>query len=174
MQTKYYSLNTFFDLQSFVNVYLPLVENYTKKIGIEISKDILNGDHLGVQTLSAQEFDEVSNLIMGYSKTIKEGVIHNRRNNIYKFNQPLKYKDIEIPGIEVFEPKPDADIKKLKPGIEHVAFELKDYDIFLTKIKESGFPIDKEVNFDDGSKFFKTAFINLVEIEFRNDSLLSL
>ncbi len=170
MLNQYFSLNSYTDLESFANVYLPLVENFLQKFSIDLSENIFKGDHLGVQVLSTQEFDTIDKLLSAYSKIIHAGLIHNRRNNIYKLNTPLKYKNIQIDLIEIFEPKPGADIRKLKPGIEHIAFEVKDYDAFLNKFKASDFPIDKEIDLN-GSKFFKTAFINLVEVEFRNDSL---
>lgn len=173
MFSSYYSLNSFSELQSFTNVYLPLVESMLLKFNIALFEDELKGDHLGVQVLSSDEFDYVDRALSKYSKVTHRGMIHNRRNNVYKLNISLKYKDIEIGLIEIFEPKPEADIKKLKPGIEHVAFEVKNYEDFLNKFKKSEFPIDKEVELS-GSKFFKTAFINLVEVEFRNDSLLNL
>ncbi|MDQ5981527.1 MAG: hypothetical protein QG570_276, partial [Patescibacteria group bacterium] len=78
--------------------------------------------------------------------------------------------DIEIQSIEIFEPKPTADISKLKPGIEHIAMKVDRFDELEEYFAKNKLPIDKSVQMND-SRFFKTKFINLVEIEFRNNYL---
>ncbi len=167
MFPRYYSLESREKLQNYLNVYFPLVENVANSFGIDLYNTEIMGDHLGAQALSAEEFNIIDGLLGRYCSKLHGGVIHNRRNNIYKLNKPLLYKSIEIPLIEIFEPKPEADLSKLKPGIEHISFKVKDYDGFIDWFKVAGHPIDKEVEVN-GSKFFKTKLMNLVEIEFRN------
>lgn len=108
---------------------------------------------------------------MNYCTLVHNGTIHNRRNRVYQFNNPITAYDTVIPRIESFEPKPEADIRKLRPGIEHIAYKVDDYDKFFSDCKTSDLPIDKSTTDDEGSKFFKTRFLNCVEIEFRNDYL---
>lgn len=171
MLLSYYKINTKDDLQDYANFYLPLVFTVLKEFGVSTDKFDLVGDHFGLQVLSEQEFENADSLLLSYSTLIHDTVIHGRRNRVYLFNNPVTFKDISIPRIEIFEPKPGAELKKLKPGIEHVAFFTPGYDLLFQHFVSKGYPIDKNVEFEDGSKFFKTSFVNLVEVEFRNDSL---
>lgn len=123
-----------------------------------------------MQVLNAEEFDESSKILSGYATLVHDHIIHDRRNRVYKFESPLEIGVIEIQSIEIFEPKPNADANTLKPGIEHMAFKVNEYDIFFEWFKQQGHPIDKSSDMD-GSKFFKTKLVDMVEIEFRNDFL---
>ena len=173
MFIRYYFLDFHDKLQSYLDVYFPLVKKVAETFDIDLADSNFSGDHLGVQALSAEEFDMIDKLLASYCTILRKGTIHNRRNNIYRLNKPLFFNDQEILLLEVFEPKPGAEIDKLKPGIEHISFKVDRYDEVLAQFKKAGHPIDKEVEMD-GSKFFKTKFMNLVEIEFRNDSLADL
>jgi len=144
-----------------------------KLFKIDLADKNIIGDHLGVQVLDNTELIEVSNQLLSYTHLNKEKIIHNRKNRIFKLNESFEVLGITLNNIEVFEPKPDADLKKLKPGIEHVAFSVKNYDSFLLSCQKNNVPIDKIVD-AKGHKFFKTSFVNLVEIEFGNESLLDL
>lgn len=124
-----------------------------------------------MQITSKEEFNNVSKTLLTYSQLIHDRVIHNRRNRVYQFKETIVIFDISIPRIEIFEPKPGAEIKKLKPGIEHIAFKVDDYKSFINEFKKRNIPIDKEAEYEKGSFFFKTKLIDLVEIEFRNDFL---
>ena len=126
--------------------------------------------HLGIQVISSEEFDAVHRSIMTYAEVINEGNIHERRNNVYRLNEFIVTGGIELQSIEIFEPKPNADISKLKTGFEHIAMKVDKYDELENFFKQNNLPIDKSVDLGD-SKFFKTKFINLVEIEFRNGYL---
>lgn len=170
MNLQYYPIKSQIDLETFVQSYLPLISYQLSVYGIDPIEYGIKGDHLGLQLLSKEEFDNSHKLLIHYSKVINEGVIHKRRNNTYLFNDYIIFNDIEIQSIEIFEPKPDADLNKLKPGIEHIAFYVKEYDKLFDYCVKNNIPIDKSVDYD-GSKFFKTRLINMVEIEFRNDYL---
>ena len=136
-----------------------------------IYEEGLKGDHLGLQVLSADEFNQAHELISRFSTLINAGEIHNRRNNIYRFNEPVMSQGISVRGVEIFEPKPNANLRALKPGIEHLAFMVDDFDSYYEQCLNKGVPIDKMLTFDSGSKFFKTKLVNMVEVEFRNDFL---
>ncbi|MCA9302423.1 hypothetical protein KDA10_03645, partial [candidate division WWE3 bacterium] len=85
-------------------------------------------------------------------------------------NNYIKVGTIEIKSIEIFEPKPDADVTKLKPGIEHISLISPNFDDLHSFFIVNGLPVDK-MGIDEVHKFFKTKLINMIEIEFRNDCL---
>jgi predicted metalloenzyme YecM len=173
MFDNYYSINSLTDLSNYVSVYIPLVESVISSFGLTLKKPGFKGDHLGLQTLSSSEFASVHNKLIKYSTLVHSGVVHNRKNNVYKFNQPIKVGGFEVLSLESFEPKPEADISKLKPGIEHLAVVVKDFDRFYAESLNKGLPVDKYVKMN-GSAFFKTSLINMVEVEFRDDYLFNL
>jgi len=76
---------------------------------------------------------------------------------------------LTLNGIEIFEPKPNIDESKLKLGIEHIAIIVKEFDKLATSIPQKY--ISKSAEYPEG-KFLKTKFTNLVEIEFRDRSLI--
>lgn len=170
MLVKYYFLESREKLQTYISRYYELLKLIQDQFGISVQKYHLQGDHVGVQALSAQEFDAIDQILKTYCKLKNAGIIHNRRNNIYVFNEPLDLGEIKIRGIEIFEPKPDAIIKKLKPGIEHIAFYTPNFDELYDYAIANNIPVDKCVA-DNRSKFFKTQLINMIEIEYRNDFL---
>lgn len=166
----FYSIDSFSNLSDFCKVYLPLVVFQAKSYGIDLLDGNFVGDHLGLQVVSAEEFDWCHGKILEYSKTIMNGIIHDRRNNVYRFNKKININNIDLIGIEIFEPKPNTDLSKLRVGIEHVAFLVKDFDSFLEKCQKNLIPIDK-IKIYDAGKFFKTKLINNIEIEFRSNFL---
>jgi predicted metalloenzyme YecM len=168
---KFYSIESPQKLQSWLEVYLPLVKQVAKEFQINLEDKKFSADHLGLQVISKQEFDDCDKLLLKYCTLIHNGAIHGRRNRVYQFNEPIRVDDIIIPRIESFEPKPGADARKLRPGIEHIAFKVKNYEKFFSECEANGLPIDKSMVDEEGSKFFKTKFLNCVEIEFRNDYL---
>lgn len=135
---------------------------------LNISSEELIPDHLGILLHSSSEFEDISQQLLQYSIQIKEIVLHERRVRVFKLNSPLSGR-YNIPKIEIFEPKPNIDITKLRFGVEHIAFQVKNFDeyIFSTKRKVG---IIKEGSVGD-SKFAKTEILNTVEIEFRSDAL---
>lgn len=165
-----YPIKSQTELNEFSNSYIEAVLEVAKKLNIDLGDDKFFGDHLGLQVLSGKEFDQCHALFLEYSEMIHDAIIHDRRNRVYRFREPLQSNDIIMPRIEMFEPKPGADLDKLRPGIEHIAFTVKDYDVFLEECRQNNVPIDKAVGMD-GSKFFKTKLIDSIEIEFRNDKL---
>lgn len=166
----YYSLATPQQLELYLQHYVPLVIEVAKGFSLDVQSPDLKGDHVGVQVLTSEEFNMCSDVLQKYAQRIRESVIHERRNCIFEFNTPFIVDGIEIPRIEIFEPKPNVDVETLRAGIEHVAFTVESYDSFLKHCQSTQVPIAKAVE-KYGSKFFKTSLINNVEIEFRNDRL---
>ena len=167
--THYYPIKSIESIKKFLQSYLHLVKFTLQQYELNLNTSI-SGDHLGLQVLSSEEFDQCHDILLGYCELIHDDIIHDRRNRVYRFKPAIVIDDIAIPRIEIFEPKPNADVSKLRAGIEHIAFVVDDYDDFAARCKEKSIPIDKEVNLD-GSKFFKTRLLNGIEIEFRNDQL---
>lgn len=167
---SYYPIETNKILNNFFDFYIKDVLVVADNMGINLQAGNFFGDHLGLQVLSVEEFDKSHIIFLEYSEMIHDNIIHNRRNRVYRFKNSLDAEGIKIPKIEIFEPKPEADISKLRPGIEHISFVVKNYDNFLEECKQKNISIDKVVDMG-GSKFFKTKIINNVEIEFRNDKL---
>lgn len=168
--SPYYSIKSLHHLKEYLKIYTKLVEVVAKHLGVNLKNPKIKGDHLGVQVLSKKEFKICSEKLTQYSTLINESIIHERRVRIYRLNKPLKINSFSFSLIEIFEPKPGADLKKLKPGVEHLAFKVDDYEEFLARCKKNNLPLDKEGK-NKNLKFFKTRLLDLVEIEFRNKSL---
>lgn len=166
-----YPTHSYQELGEFLENYIADVLKVARQLNIDLKDPRFACDHLGMQVLSADEFDQAHQLLLEFSQMVHNAVIHERRNRFYRFNQPFVIEGISIPKIEIFEPKPEADLAKLRPGIEHIAFLVEDYNSFSTDCKKNNLPIDKEVDLN-GSKFFKTKLIDNIEIEFRNDKLV--
>ncbi len=165
----YPPLSTFFkreSLETFNIAYGELINSVLTPLDIP-SKE-LTPDHLGVLTHSSEEFENLTKTLLQYSTQIKEIVLHERRVRVFKLNSPLsgRYK---VPKIEIFEPKPNIDITKLRFGVEHIAFQVKNFDEYIS-ITKGKVGIIKEGTVGN-SKFAKTEILNTVEIEFRSDAL---
>lgn len=173
MISDYYFLQNLQSVKDYCSKYFPLVKLLATSFKIDLDSVGIEGDHLGVQVLTAEEFESVSKQLLGYTALASEKIIHGRRNRIFKFIEPFEVEGIQLSNIEIFEPKPGADLSKLKPGIEHIAFNANDFDKLLAQAKYNNIPIDKVVA-DGSHKFFKTRLVNLVEIEFGNESLLDI
>ena len=153
---KYY-LGNLRELEEYCNLYFPLIINYSRSIlGIDLKKDPFEGDHLGIQTSSADEYTKYYDL-------------HSRKVSIFSFKDQFLSNGISLNGIEIFEPKPDTDISNLKLGVEHISIISKDYEKTFEDIPKEY--ISKSAEYPEG-RFFKTKFTNLVEIEFRDRSLI--
>jgi len=168
--TNLYPIHSIEELKEYLTPYLKLVLFNLKQYKINLNTINGRGDHIGLQVLLNREFDSCHKILLKNSKLIHDHIIQNRRNRIYRFKNPPQIGDICIPRIEIFEPKPDTNIKKLRAGIEHIAFTVDNYDKFLKSCQKKNIPIDK-TNDMNGSKFLKTTFVNGIEIEFRNDQL---
>lgn len=159
------------ELEGYLLAYAPLVQLMLRQYGIDVQQWSLQGDHLAVQARSAQEFDLFQQLLLQYADILREARLHDRRVTVFRFHGMLQTPRFSIPRIEVFEPKPEVDPKTLRPGIEHIAFTVPKYEALLADCRHRNVPIAKAMEREDGSKFFKTEFLNNCEIEFRNDEL---
>ena len=170
---QYFSLGTFEELKALAGGYLPLVRVVLGSFGIDTEKEKLVGDHFGVIVTTPEDFDACDKSILGYSELIHSGLVKERRNNIYKFKEPISAGGIVIPKIEIFEYTPKENDRFLKYGLDHVCFKVEDFDIFLAREQEKGIPIERIIlgDYGHGGKFFKTKTISNVMIEFRNDAL---
>ena len=170
MLNKYYPINSSQHLNSFFKVYFPTVVNQLSLFGIDAKKFALECDHMGLQVLSSKEFDEVHTKMTKFAKLVHGGKIHSRRNNVYVLGDKPTASGFELQSIEIFEPKPNADLQHLKPGFEHTAFKTNVFGLLEKYFESTNLPIAKRVE-DDRSIFFKTKLVNMIEIEFRTDFL---
>ncbi len=148
------------------------VESYFNSVAFVLNNlnvaGYLECDHLGCLLHNPAEFDEVSEVLKTYCDQIKGIVLHGRRVRVFKLHSPIEGL-YPVPKIEIFEPKADVDLTKLRYGIEHISFYCSDWEGFCAKYK-GVLPIAKEGSVED-SYFIKTETINTVEIEFRSDRL---
>ncbi len=87
-----------------------------------ISLDELDLDHLGYQTSSSQDYDNVKAEILKIATLGKETVLDDRRIGIFILNKFLNYEDYSISIVEVIEPK-KGELKT--SHWEHVEFTYK-------------------------------------------------
>lgn len=153
-----------------VQRYVRVVANIWAERGLRIEQDTI-GDHIGFQVLSVDDFDTAHKMLLGYSQMTLDHVIHGRRNRCYRFNQAMLASDLHFNGIEIFEPKPAADVQQLRPGIEHIAVCVQDYQRRKENLPRHGIEIAKEADYGAG-RFFKTKLIGNVEVEFRDVPLV--
>jgi predicted metalloenzyme YecM len=166
---KYY-LGNLQELEEYCNLYFPLITNYSSSIlGLDLSNNTFEGDHLGIQTSSHEEYTHYYNLLSSYMSHNFTNDLHGRKVSIFSFRDEFVSKDISLNGVEIFEPKPKVDIGKIKLGIEHISIITKEYDKTFENISRKF--VNKSAEYPEG-RFFKTKFINLVEIEFRDRSLI--
>lgn len=167
-----YSLVSYTALQDYLKLYIPLVLHVAKQYEIDLLSVPFECDHIGYQSIGKEDYENCITKLLGFATKISEITLHDRRVAKFKFMEPIKIDKLVIPGIEIFEPKPGADIAKLKAGIEHIAFvNTEDFRAFYDNTLKNNVPVEKYVAGDD-STFFKTKFIDLVEIEFRNRRLI--
>ncbi len=158
-------------LVNYLNSYITLVCEVATYYDIDLKSSEFQCDHIGIQMTGADDFDRASELLSKYSTILSTNVIHERRNRVFELHEEVAVEGIVLPKVELFEPKPGVPLKALKLGVEHIAFYTCEYDALLQKLADHPEWVDKSLEFEDGSKFFKTKLINLVEIEFRNDRL---
>lgn len=167
---QYYPVKNPELLRRYLSVYMPLVTEECQKLGIDVRQKRFQADHLGLQVLNSEEFDRASKALLAFSAIVKDEPIQHRRNQVFRFAVPVEEQGFRLPGIEIFEPKPGEETAKLRAGIEHVAFVVYDYQGFLAELVARGVPIAKKADYGSG-EFFKTVFLNGVEVEFRSSFL---
>ncbi len=166
----YYPVNNSDELRRYLSVYLPLVIEECRRFSIDVRQKRFQADHLGLQVLNSEEFDHVSTSLLAFSTIVKDEPIQHRRNQVFRFAVPVEEQGFQLSGIEIFEPKPGESLSKLRAGVEHIAFVVHDYEDFLSEVAARGIPIAKKADYGSG-EFFKTVFLNGVEVEFRSSFL---
>jgi predicted metalloenzyme YecM len=170
MQSYLDTLTSANSLQAFLVGYVRDVQRVWQHHGLDI-QDITQGDHIGFQVLSSRDFDTAHVLLSDYSRLTMDHVIHQRRNRGYCFDSPLITEYLNFRGIEIFEPKPNAIIEGLRPGVEHIAVLVEDYESSKSMIQSHGLEIAKEADYGAG-RFFKIKPIGNVEVEYRDVPLI--
>lgn len=156
-------------LYSFLEQYMPRVLRAAGNMGLDLQHGFIP-DHLGLQVMTGAEFDQAHERISGYATLVHDEIIHGRRNRVYRFNHSITAAGMSFPGIEIFESKPGADPKTLRPGIEHAAWVSQDLPTVAARLNKEGF-VMKEATYSRG-RFIKTKLINGIEIELRDKTLM--
>lgn len=92
---------------------------YSKLEAFNIDTSSLEIDHLGYQTSSSQDYDQVVSTLADTATRLSESVVGGRRVGIYKLSEPLTYKDQSFSIFEIVEPKSDQIVDS---GWEHIEF----------------------------------------------------
>lgn len=159
------------DLEQFFAAYLPLVMYQGQKFGFDLRAPEFHLDHIGLHVQSAAEFDNADNNLRQFSEMMGETMFHGRRNRVYRFREPLSALELKLPGLEIFEATFDTPPVDMKYGIEHISFQVQDFDRLVDRLHEKNIPISRETEYH-GQPFIKTVMINTVKIEFRKDFLV--
>lgn len=167
---RQYPINSQTQLTKFLSQQVPRVLSVGEKIGLRLEQPAFTPDHLGLQVLNGEEFNAAHKTLSKYCKLVHNEMIHGRRNRVYRFTKPASSAGISFPGIEIFEPKPDAKPSTLRPGIEHVAFVVGDLPRVQMQLERLGL-IAKDATYSLG-RFLKTKLIDGIEIEFREKPLV--
>ena len=88
-------------------------------LGIDLEGATL--DHIAYQTESSEEYDRMRPEFEKVAQLIKEPLVSERRVGVFKFNEPLLYKDQKIKAIELIEP---VEGQKCISGLEHAEYML--------------------------------------------------
>lgn len=166
----YYPLNSQQNLENFWKGYLKLVDLTLNNFGFSITDPNLIPDHLGLQVRNKEEFKQCHEKLLNIATLLSEEVVNDRWCNIYQFKQTPTSDDVSVPRIEIFDPMPGQNERELRSGIEHLAFQVKNYSQFVKEWMKKNSPIEYEKQIGH-STFFKTPFVNGILLEFRNDRL---
>lgn len=166
-----YPIQSWSVVELFLWGYVPKLLAAGKAIGVGLDSIAFYGDHLGLQVMNAEEFDNAHNELLTFCTMTHDTMIHGRRNRIYRFRSPTPVEGILFRGIEIFEPKPGANPDALRPGIGHAAFLCSSIDDLLVQFHETGVAVAKDATYNDG-RFIKTELVDDIEFEFREQSLI--
>lgn len=165
-----YGITTWRTLARCASRYMRLALTVALLEGVDLTSARFAGDHLGLQARSAREFDDVVRTVGAYALPVRRESIDGRRNCVLRLRRPLRGGGWEMPLVEVFEPKLREAPRDLRPGIEHCAFVVSDYEQWLRD-----WPGRRELvakRRDSATRVFvKTWIINGIELELRPVSL---
>lgn len=108
------------DLKNIIGDYkafLDKVFQRVEEIGIDVHSFYI--DHLCYRVETIEKYEELKNSLLGLGSQISENIINGRPISIFKLNQPIIYKNLVIPCVELPAPKPTIHYKE---GLEHVEF----------------------------------------------------
>ena len=99
--------------------------------GIDVSN--LNMDHIGYQASSGEDYEHLKTEFDQIGTLMSEKIVGGRRVGIYRFHEPLRYKQYINTAIELIEPKPDQICPS---ALEHVEFVIDNFESFMHQYPE--------------------------------------
>ncbi len=150
------------DFSEFLNKWFANVNS----LGIDSSQMTL--DHIGYSVSSKEEYDDEKKAILASADLVREAIVSNRRVGVYKFKEPLKYKDFLIEALEVIEPK---ESETGWTGFEHAEFTTQTDLHELIKLYPN---LPWNTSSIDRSDFprLKIIFSDNTEVKFNNGPIL--
>lgn len=88
-----------------------------EKMGIDVSHFDL--DHIAYTASTKDEYETLRAEILEMGKLVGEDLVGGRRVGVVRLNTDLKYKERNIPGIELIEPVQD---KPTESRLDHIEF----------------------------------------------------
>jgi predicted metalloenzyme YecM len=111
--------------QSFLDSLIEKIEAQ----GVDISKYEL--DHFGYQASSDEDYDSLKSSFLNIAELLSEEVVGGRRVGIFKFNNPLPYRNSLISAVELVAPKTG---QVCPSALEHAEFIIdENFDSFTQK-----------------------------------------
>lgn len=84
---------------AFLNLFFEQIE----KAGLNISG--LPLDHIAYQASSAEDYEQMLPEFSNLGELVSEEIIGDRRVAVFRLNEPIQYKNCQIPALELIEPK---------------------------------------------------------------------
>jgi predicted metalloenzyme YecM len=150
-----------------INKALTDILNQIDKVDVNINN--LELDHIGYQTNSRQDYDNLVLESGKYGKLKKEFEIDGRRVAIFEFIKPLEIKKYKIPAFEIIEPK---EGQVCDSSLAHIEFVIDcNFEEFLNKNKG----LDWDLSAMNRQQFPKISikFSNGKSVKFHEKSILS-
>ena len=104
------------DCPPFFNSFFKQIE----AVGLDISG--LPLDHVAYQASSKQDYDQHIPEFSKLGELISEELIANRRVAVFRLNEPIHYKNYQIPALELIEPK---EGQQCESAFQHAEFIVK-------------------------------------------------
>lgn len=86
--------------------YEPFLDSFfeqIKKVGLAVAG--LSLDHIAYQASSAADYEHILPEFSTLGELVGEEIIAERRVSVFDLHEPMKYKNYEIPALELIEPK---------------------------------------------------------------------
>lgn len=86
-----------------INQFLDSFFEQIKNVNLDVTG--LSLDHIAYQASSSEDYNKVKTNFSNLGKLVNEEVIGGRRVSVFQLDEPLTYKNYQIPVLELIEPK---------------------------------------------------------------------